>query len=277
MRFASIVLARLATRFWKKERPSRRTSRGRRGDIEFDAGRFSVKGTDRSVGIFEVAAARPLAAAHTETIRVAAFPYGCQVCEVEVDPDTASWKSRAWRRGRRRPRVNRSSSTARLTAASPRARPGAARGMPLRPGIGTDVVGFVLDYAMPRADHFPSFSTELSEVPSPTNPLGIRAGGEGGTTPALASVANAIVDALAEFGVTHIEMRRRRARLARHSRGRSSRHSLNTRRSGLSLRHGGTAMNCKRAGAANRQDVLAGRLCAIGSPVLAADAATPSW
>jgi carbon-monoxide dehydrogenase large subunit len=59
---------------------------------------------------------------------------------------------------------------------------------------------------MPRADHFPRFATELSEVPSPTNPLGIRAGGEGGTTPALASVTNAIVDALAEFGVTHIEM-----------------------------------------------------------------------
>jgi carbon-monoxide dehydrogenase large subunit len=43
-------------------------------------------------------------------------------------------------------------------------------------------------------------------VPSPTNPLGIRAGGEGGTTPALAAVANAIVDALAEIGVKHIEL-----------------------------------------------------------------------
>ena len=48
--------------------------------------------------------------------------------------------------------------------------------------------------------------TELSEVPSPTHPLGIRPAGEGGTTPALAAVTNAIVDALAEFGVTHIEM-----------------------------------------------------------------------
>jgi carbon-monoxide dehydrogenase large subunit len=43
-------------------------------------------------------------------------------------------------------------------------------------------------------------------VPSTTHPLGIRAGGEGGTTPALAAVVNAIVDALAELGVTHIEM-----------------------------------------------------------------------
>jgi carbon-monoxide dehydrogenase large subunit len=63
-----------------------------------------------------------------------------------------------------------------------------------------------LDYAMPRADDLPFFQTEISETPSTTNPLGIRAGGEGGTTPALAVVVNAVVDALAEFGVTHVEM-----------------------------------------------------------------------
>src|SRR6267154_2688536 len=68
-------------------------------DIEFHAGRFRVKGTDRSIGIFEAAAAAlgdgvperlrgPLASAHTETVRVGGFPYGCQVCEVEVDPET---------------------------------------------------------------------------------------------------------------------------------------------------------------------------------------------
>ena len=59
---------------------------------------------------------------------------------------------------------------------------------------------------MPRADTLPSFATEIGEVPSPLNPLGMRSGGEGGTTPALAVVINAIVDALSEFGVTHIEM-----------------------------------------------------------------------
>ena len=64
----------------------------------------------------------------------------------------------------------------------------------------------LMDYAMPRADDVPSFSTEISEVPSPTNPLGIRAGGEGGTTPALAAYVNAIVDALADLGVRHVEM-----------------------------------------------------------------------
>jgi carbon-monoxide dehydrogenase large subunit len=63
-----------------------------------------------------------------------------------------------------------------------------------------------MEYALPRADALPSFTTELSEVPSTTNPLGLRGGGEGGTTPALAAVVNAIVDALAELGVEHVEM-----------------------------------------------------------------------
>jgi carbon-monoxide dehydrogenase large subunit len=63
-----------------------------------------------------------------------------------------------------------------------------------------------MDYALPRADTLPSFDTALSEVPSTTNALGVRAGGEGGTTPALAVVINAIVDALGEFGVDHMEM-----------------------------------------------------------------------
>jgi carbon-monoxide dehydrogenase large subunit len=52
----------------------------------------------------------------------------------------------------------------------------------------------------------PFFATELSEVPTPTHPLGIRPAGEGGTTPALGVVINSIVDALSDFGVTHIEM-----------------------------------------------------------------------
>jgi carbon-monoxide dehydrogenase large subunit len=59
---------------------------------------------------------------------------------------------------------------------------------------------------MPRADMLPSFTTDLMEITSPSNPLGVRAGGEGGTTPALAAVINAVVDALREYGVTHMDM-----------------------------------------------------------------------
>ncbi len=64
----------------------------------------------------------------------------------------------------------------------------------------------LMDYAVPRADMLPPFTTEISEVPSTSHPLGLRGGGEGGTTPALGAVVNAICDALAELGVEHIEM-----------------------------------------------------------------------
>ncbi len=71
---------------------------------------------------------------------------------------------------------------------------------------GQMLTGSFMDYAMPRAAGLPSYVTELSEVPSTTHPLGIRPAGEGGTTPALGVVVNAVVDALAGFGVTHVEM-----------------------------------------------------------------------
>ena len=63
-----------------------------------------------------------------------------------------------------------------------------------------------MDYAIAHADEVPTYTTELSEVPSPTHPLGIRPAGEGGTTPALGAVVNAVVDALAPFGVKHLDM-----------------------------------------------------------------------
>ena len=59
---------------------------------------------------------------------------------------------------------------------------------------------------MPHAHTLPSFKAEIVEVLSPTNPLGIKAGGEGGTTPALAVIVSAIVDALRDFGIKDIQM-----------------------------------------------------------------------
>jgi aerobic carbon-monoxide dehydrogenase large subunit len=74
------------------------------------------------------------------------------------------------------------------------------------PATGQLQAATLMDYVIPRADVLPSFTTEISEVPSASNPLGLRGGGEGGTTPALGAVVNAIVDALAELGVEHLEM-----------------------------------------------------------------------
>ena len=63
-----------------------------------------------------------------------------------------------------------------------------------------------MDYAIPRANDLPSLTTALSEVPATSHPLGFRPGSEGGTTPALGVTINAIVHALSEFGIAHIEM-----------------------------------------------------------------------
>jgi carbon-monoxide dehydrogenase large subunit len=63
-----------------------------------------------------------------------------------------------------------------------------------------------MDYAMPRADSVPSFACQLIEEPATSHRYGIRPGGEGGTTPALGAVINAVVDALADLGIRHVEM-----------------------------------------------------------------------
>jgi len=181
-------------------------------DLEFSGGRFIVKGTDRSIGIFDVAAAAmrqgdKLDGIGDETVNVAAFPYGCHVCEVDVDPDTGAVQI-----------VRYAAVDDVGRAVNPMIVHGQVHGG-ITHGIGQALLeqvcydqsgqllsGSLMDYAIAHADEVPSYLTELSEVPSPTHPLGIRPAGEGGTTPALGAVVNAIVDALAEFGVTHIDM-----------------------------------------------------------------------
>ena len=64
----------------------------------------------------------------------------------------------------------------------------------------------MLDYAMPRADDFPGFRIDFSEIPASSNPLGVKGVGEGGTTPAPAAIVGAIVNALKFKGVANIEM-----------------------------------------------------------------------
>ena len=187
-------------------------------DIAFAGGRFTVKGTDRSVGIFDVAAAAdgknlpedlrgPLAATADETIKQLGFPYGAHVCEVEIDPQTGNLDLVRYTA------VDDVGRAINPMVVDGQTHGGAAQGIgqALWELCAYDAQGQLLsasfmDYAMPRADSLPSFTTELSEVLTPTNPLGVRGGGEGGTTPALGAVVNAAVDALSEFGVTHIEM-----------------------------------------------------------------------
>ena len=189
-------------------------------DIAFAGGRFEVKGTDRAIGIFEAARAAlerpdlpeelrgPLQGVSDETVNLAAFPYGCHVCEVEVDPETGEIAIVRYTA------VDDCGRAVNPMIVHGQVHGGIVQGVGqalweqcvYEAGTGQVLSGSFMDYAMPKADMVPFFDTELSEVPSPTHPLGIRPAGEGGTTPALGVVINAVVDALAEFGVTHIEM-----------------------------------------------------------------------
>ncbi len=188
--------------------------------VRFENGQFRAEGVDRSAGLFEVAAAAmrlndlpddlrgPLAAISDEMFNDASFPYGCHVCEVEIDPELGTVE------------VVRYSAVDDVgRAVNPMIVHGQIHGG-IAQGVGQALLeqcfydastgqpltGSFMDYSMPRADNFPFFATELSEVPCTTHPLGIRPGGEGGTTPALGVVINAVVNALADYGVKHIEM-----------------------------------------------------------------------
>ena len=189
-------------------------------DIEFKNGRFTVKGTNHAVGLFEVARAAlerndmpddlrgPLYAACDETVLEASYPYGAHVCEVEVEAETGKVTL-----------INYAAVDDVGRAVNPliihgQVHGGIAQGVGQAllehahydPESGQLLTGSFMDYAMPRASDLPFYATELSEVPSSTHPLGIRPAGEGGTVPALAVVINAIVDALSELGVRHVEM-----------------------------------------------------------------------
>ena len=73
-------------------------------------------------------------------------------------------------------------------------------------GQGQLITGTLMDYAVPRAHHVPRFELDRTETPSPVNPLGVKGVGEAGTIGATPAIVGAIVDALAPFGITHIDM-----------------------------------------------------------------------
>lgn len=188
-------------------------------DIDFVRGRFAVTGTDRSVGLFEVAAAAlgdgippelqgPLTGVSDQIMAIPSFAYTAAVCEVEIDPETGLVEIIGY------VSVDDCGRAVNPMLVHGQSHGGIAQGIGQAlwehcvydPDTAQLLSASLMDYALPRADLLPFFTTELSEVPSTTNPLGMRGGSEGGITPGLAAVANAIVDALAEFGVEHIEL-----------------------------------------------------------------------
>jgi aerobic carbon-monoxide dehydrogenase large subunit len=188
-------------------------------DIEFSSGRFSIVGTDRGLSILDLAAQlrampelpddmpRTLDVSHIDQYENSAFPNGCHVAEVEIDPDTGETAV-----------VNYVTVNDFGVLVNPMLVAGQAHGGIVQ-GIGQALLeqtaydeegqllsGSYMDYGLPRAEHAPFFGFASHPVPARTNALGAKGCGEAGCAGALPSVMNAVVDALAERGVVHIDM-----------------------------------------------------------------------
>jgi carbon-monoxide dehydrogenase large subunit len=136
------------------------------------------------------------------------FPNGCAICEIEIDPLSGGLQ------------VTRYTSVDDVgRCINPLIVDGQTHGAIVQgigqalweqcvvePGSGQPLCGSLMDYGMPRSNLLPSFVTKIVEVLSPTNPLGIKAGGEGGTTAAPAAIVSGVVDALGAYGIDDIQM-----------------------------------------------------------------------
>lgn len=188
-------------------------------DVEFRNGRFVVAGTDHGIGIVELATRlrggltlpdgvpSELDVSHVSNGPPSAFPNGCHVAEVEIDPQTG------------RVAVVRYSAVNDFgTVVNPLLVEGQTHGGVMQ-GIGQALMenvsydsegqlltGSYMDYALPRAKHAPAYAVVSHPVPARTNPLGTKGCGEAGCAGGLTSVMNAVVDALADQGITHIDM-----------------------------------------------------------------------
>jgi len=136
------------------------------------------------------------------------FPNGACACEIEVDPETGGLDIVRYAT------VDDVGRCINPLIVHGQTHGGIAQGVgqalweqcAIDPGSGQPTSGSLMDYGMPRFDNMPSFKTQIVEVLSPTNPFGVKAGGEGGTTPAPAVIMSAVEDALAEFGPLDFEM-----------------------------------------------------------------------
>jgi carbon-monoxide dehydrogenase large subunit len=188
-------------------------------DMEFSEGRFTIAGTDRGLGIHEVAKAAfqldklpadmepGLYETATYRARTGNFPNGCHVCEVEIDPDTGATKTVGyWVVDDVGTVINPMLVKGQIVG-------GIAQGMgqvlmedkAYDPQNGQVLSGSFMDYAMPRAADFCDLTIEDNPVPTPTNPLGVKGAGEAGTVGSLSAGVNAIVDALSVYGIRHVD------------------------------------------------------------------------
>jgi carbon-monoxide dehydrogenase large subunit len=189
-------------------------------DIDFQDGLFVTAKSNRRLSLFDIARAAadhpnlpddlraPLGAEATFTGRIPAYPTGAAVCEAEVDPDTGSVTICRYTS------IDDGGQAINPLILHGQVHGGVAQGVGQalmealiwEPGSGQMLSASFMDYAMPRADHFPHFEIELTEDPTHGNALRVKGGGEAGITPSPAALINAVVDALSGFGIEHIDM-----------------------------------------------------------------------
>jgi carbon-monoxide dehydrogenase large subunit len=188
-------------------------------NVTFTDGRFASRDTNRTFDFLELAGeaerhALPellkdgIAVVTDNEMHEPVFPNGTAVCEVEIDPDTGAMTITRYASiddvGRCiNPLIVHGQTHGAIAQGVGQA---ICEQVYLDPDSGQPLTGSLMDYGMPHADMLPSFDTGIAEVLSPTNPLGIKAGGEGGTTAAPAAVVSAILDALRDTGVRDMPM-----------------------------------------------------------------------
>ena len=188
-------------------------------DVSFAEGIFSSPKTNRTLTMRDVAraAADParlpkdmeggLVATSVYRADVENYPNGCHVCEIEIDRETGAVEVARYTV------VDDVGTVLNPMLLHGQIHGGVAQGIGQilmenisRDSSGQPVTGSFMDYAMPRASDFGDIEVESHPVPTKTNPIGVKGAGEAGCVGALPAVANALVDALKEFGVRHIEM-----------------------------------------------------------------------
>lgn len=192
------------------------------GDIEFKSGRFTIAGTDRSIEIMALAEKlrtitlpddmpkdfpKTLDITHVTEAVPGTYPNGVHVVEVEIEPDTGLTRVVKYNV------VNDFGTVINPLMVEGQVQGGAVQGLGqvLLEGAVYDtegqlVTGSFMDYAMPRAHDAPMIAVANRPVPTKTNPLGAKGCGEAGTSGGLPAVANAVIDALSDYGIRHLEM-----------------------------------------------------------------------
>lgn len=189
-------------------------------DVVFEDGKVFVKGSpDQSKTIQEIAGAAALAYSLPPGMEPfldntsyydppnCTFPFGTHICVVEVDKESGEVKIKRYIA------IDDVGKVINPMIVEGQVHGGIVQGVAqaLWEGAVYDdngqlLTGSLMDYAIPKADFFPTFETDRTETPTPVNPLGVKGAGETGTIASTPAVVNAIVDALAPFGVKHMDM-----------------------------------------------------------------------